>query len=134
MGPGDDTAVFLTPGRCGSADPTPGHLDLALVYGLGQPEGSTTVADCVSVPGPDVETRLRRGIQTWVDTTATAVLTAMGARTPLGAHFGPEDPGGVAGWHIVTGGISGYGTGPEHEAVPRHTTCENCGNSHTAAR
>lgn len=117
VGPADNATVFLTPGRCGEADPRPGHLDLVLAYGLGRPEGATPVGDCVSIPGPDLETRLRRGVETWTDTTATAVLAATGSRTRLGAHFGPDDPSGVPGWHIVAGGVGGYGTGPEHEAM-----------------
>lgn len=117
LGRDHGATVFLTPGRCGDPDPSPGHLDLVLAYGLGQPGGSTPVADCTSVPGPDLETSLRRAVQTWTDTTATAVLSSLGARTPLGAHFGPEEPPGVPGWHIVTGGVAGYGTGPDHEAM-----------------
>lgn len=117
VGVADNATVFLAPGRCGETDPGPGHLDLVLAYGLGRPEGATPVGDCVNVPGPDLETSLRRGIQTWTETTATAVLAAMGARTRLGAHFGPDDPFGVPGWHIVAGGVGGYGTGAGHEAM-----------------
>lgn len=113
----DGATVFLTPGRCGEPDPPPEHLDLVFAYGFGRPEGTTLVGDCVTVPGPDLQTRLRRGVQMWTETTATAVLAAMGKSTRFGTHFGPDDRFGVPGRHIVTGGVGGWGTGAEHEEM-----------------
>ncbi|WP_344664226.1 DUF6348 family protein [Catenulispora yoronensis] len=117
MGPRDDLAVIFDPGACGDDDPSPEHLSLLVLYGLGRPGGATRLIDCVSVPGPDLETSLQRAAETWADTTGAALLAALGLPSPVAGHFGGDDPNGVPGWHIVAGGVGGYGAGPEHSAV-----------------
>ena len=52
-------------------------------------------------PGPDVNTSVRRGVDTWADTTARAVIGMFqGPHNAVGKTFGPDHPHGVPGWSV----------------------------------
>jgi hypothetical protein len=93
----------------------PGHLDLDFIL---DPEG-TTIGDCVAGYGATTEEAVARAVQTWLDTTAGAILELLVQDGSHAAHFAPDDPGGFPGRHAVHGGIIGWGIGDHHDAVQR---------------
>ncbi|MEY9930226.1 hypothetical protein ABH926_004871 [Catenulispora sp. GP43] len=105
--------VFL--GSCEN-DQDPEHV--RLVFAIANDDGTVThVPDCVQIPGPDVNTALNRGVETWADTTARAVIGMFqGPRNRVGETFGPDHSHGVPGWTVSAGLIGGWGVGDEHEA------------------
>ncbi|MBF8191231.1 hypothetical protein ITP53_37095 [Nonomuraea sp. K274] len=127
MAKGPGTAgVVLGDDHTGS----PGHLDLDFVLDVGRPQ-DTTISDCVAGYGGTTEEAVDRAIQIWLGTTGSALLELLAFRdgpdpaTPDGfpgayaGHFAPDDPDGFPGWHAVHGGIIGWGTGDDHDAVQR---------------
>ncbi|MGW3345532.1 DUF6348 family protein [Nonomuraea rubra] len=112
-GPGT-LAVRLGADHTGS----PAHLDLDFVLNVGRPEG-TTVSDCVTGYGATVEESVDRAIRMWLGTTGGALLELLVQDGSHAAHFAPDDPDGLPGWHAIHGGIVGWGTGDEHDAVQR---------------
>jgi hypothetical protein len=112
-GPGA-MAVVLSERHPGS----PGHLDLDFVLDVDRQE-DTTVADCVAGYGATAEEAVDRAIQTWLDTTGSAVLELLLQDGSRAAHFASGDPDGFPGWHAIHGGITGWGTGDDHDAVQR---------------
>ncbi|UBU10160.1 DUF6348 family protein [Nonomuraea gerenzanensis] len=108
-GPGT-LAVRLGADHTGS----PAHLDLDFVLNL-----DTTISDCVTGYGATVEEAVDRAIQMWLGTTGGALLELLVQDGSHAAHFAPGDPDGFPGWHAIHGGIVGWGTGDEHDAVQR---------------
>ncbi|TMR96160.1 DUF6348 family protein [Nonomuraea basaltis] len=96
----------------------PAHLDLDFVLDVDRPE-DTTITDCVVGYGATTEEAVDRAVQVWLDTTASAVLELLTQDGSFAGHFGPADPDGFPGWHAVHGGITGWGTGDDHDAVQR---------------
>lgn len=94
----------------------PGHLDLNFVLNLERPD-TTTLTDCVMGYGGTVEESVDRAIGTWLDTTGSAVFELLVQDGSFAGHFGADDPRGFPGWHLIHGGIVGWGSGPEREAV-----------------
>lgn len=116
-----DGTVVRGPGTVGvtlGADDTgePGHLDLDFVLNLDRPE-TTTLSDCVMGYGATPEESVDRAIGTWLDTTGSAVFELLVQDGSFAGHFGSDDPRGFPGWHLIHGGIVGWGSGPEREAV-----------------
>lgn len=112
-GPGS-LAVRLGARHTGS----PAHLDLDFVLNIDRP-GDTTISDCVTGYGATVTESLDRAITMWLGTTAGALLELAVQDGSHAAHFAPGDPDGFPGWHAIHGGIIGWGTGDEHDAVQR---------------
>jgi hypothetical protein len=112
-GPGT-TAVVLRDDHAGS----PGHLDVDFVLDVGRPD-DTTITDCVAGYGATPADAVDRAIQTWLDTTGSAMLEVLVQDGSFAAHFGPDDADGFPGWHAVHGAITGWGTGDDHDAVQR---------------
>lgn len=108
-GPGT-VAVRLGADHTGS----PAHLDLDFVLSAGM-----TIGDCVAGYGATVEAAVDRAIQVWLGTTGGAVLELLVQDGSHAAHFAPGDPDGLPGWHAIHGGITGWGTGDDHDAVQR---------------
>ncbi|ONI67850.1 hypothetical protein BWI15_32775 [Kribbella sp. ALI-6-A] len=110
-GPG---TVGVTLGEDHSGDA--GHLDLNFVLNLDRPE-TTTLSDCVAGYGDSVEDSVDRAIDLWLGTTGSAVFELLIQDGSFAGHFGADDPGGFPGWHLIHGGIVGWGTGAEHQAA-----------------
>ncbi|MGR6916854.1 DUF6348 family protein [[Actinomadura] parvosata] len=110
-GPGT-LAVRLGPDHTGS----PAHLDLDFVLNVDRPH-DTTISDCVTGYGATIEESLDRAITMWLGTTGVALLELLVQDGSRAAHFAPDDPDGFPGWHAVHGGIVGWGTGDDHDAV-----------------
>ncbi|WP_043617613.1 DUF6348 family protein [Nonomuraea candida] len=112
-GPGT-LAVTLGPDHTGS----PAHLDLDFVLNVDRPQ-DTTISDCVAGYGATVEQAVERAIHVWLGTTGSALLELLVQDGTHAAHFAPGDPDGLPGWHAIHGGITGWGTGDDHDAVQR---------------
>ncbi|WP_161714554.1 MULTISPECIES: DUF6348 family protein [unclassified Nonomuraea] len=112
-GPGT-LAVMLGDDHSGG----PRHLDLDFVLNVDRP-GDTTISDCVAGYGGTPEEALDRAVQVWLGTTGSALLELLVQDGSHAGHFGPGDPDGFPGWHAIHGGIIGWGTGDDHEAVQR---------------
>ncbi|MFC5832737.1 DUF6348 family protein [Nonomuraea insulae] len=108
-GPGT-VAVRLGAGHTGG----PAHLDLDFVL-----SADMAIGDCVAGYGATVEAAVDRAIQVWLGTTGGAVLELLVQDGSHAAHFAPGDPDGLPGWHAIHGGITGWGTGDDHDAVQR---------------
>lgn len=92
----------------------PAHLDLDFVL-----SADMAIGDCVAGYGATVEAAVDRAIQVWLGTTGGAVLELLVQDGSHAAHFAPGDPDGLPGWHAIHGGITGWGTGDDHDAVQR---------------
>ncbi|MFB4275589.1 MULTISPECIES: DUF6348 family protein [unclassified Nonomuraea] len=112
-GPGT-VAVRLGADHTGSAS----HLDLDFVLNVERPE-DTTISDCVAGYGATTEEALDRAVQVWLGTTGSALLELVVQDGSHAAHFAPGDPDGFPAWHAIHGGITGWGTGDDHDAVQR---------------
>ncbi|MEV0618684.1 DUF6348 family protein [Nonomuraea sp. NPDC050404] len=112
-GPGT-LGVTLGPDHTGS----PAHLDLDFVLNLDR-RAETTVSDCVTGYGETAERAVERAIELWLGTTGSALLELLLQDGSHAGHFAAGDPDGFPGWHAVHGGIVGWGTGDEHDAVQR---------------
>ncbi len=77
---------------------------------------STTIVDCVAGYGTTTEEAVDRAIRTWLGTTGSAVLELLEQNGAFAAHFSSDDPEGFPGWHVIHGGIIGWGTGADREA------------------
>ncbi|MGI5156637.1 DUF6348 family protein [Microbispora sp. CA-102843] len=99
----------------------PGHLDLDFVLNVDR-RADTTISDCVAGYGATTEEAVDRAIQIWLGTTGSAVLELLTQSGGFAAHFPPSDPEGFPGWHVIHGGITGWGTGAGHEAVQTWAT------------
>ncbi|MGC4936896.1 DUF6348 family protein [Kribbella sp. DT2] len=110
-GPG---TVGVTLGEDHTDDP--GHLDLNFVLNLDRPD-TTTLADCVAGYGDSVEDSVDRAIDLWLGTTGSAVFELLVQDGSYAGHFAADDPRGFPGWHLIHGGIVGWGSGDEHQAV-----------------
>ncbi|MEO3870078.1 DUF6348 family protein [Nonomuraea sp. B12E4] len=97
---------------------TPGHLDLDFVLNVDLPE-ETTVSDCVAGYGGTAQEAVDRAIEMWLGTTGSALLELLAQDGTHASHFPPGDPAGFPGRHAVHGGIIGWGTGDDHDAVQR---------------
>ncbi|MFG2073085.1 DUF6348 family protein [Nonomuraea maritima] len=112
-GPGS-LAVLLGPDRTGRED----HLDLHFVLDVERPD-ETTITDRTAGYGDTAEQAAERAVRTWLDTTAAALLELLLQDGTRAAHLAPDDPDGFPGRHAVHGGIAGWGTGDDHDAVQR---------------
>ncbi|ADB36019.1 hypothetical protein Kfla_7031 [Kribbella flavida DSM 17836] len=93
-----------------------GHLDLNFVLNLDRPE-TTTLSDCVAGYGDTVEDATARAIDLWLGTTGSAVFELLIQDGSFAGHFGADDPAGFPGWHLIHGGIVGWGSGEQHQAA-----------------
>jgi hypothetical protein len=48
-------------------------------------------------------------VASWARTTAPTVIELVTQTGEFAVHFGPDDPGGLAGWHAIHGEIVGFG-------------------------
>ncbi|MEV6284518.1 DUF6348 family protein [Kribbella sp. NPDC051770] len=110
-GPG---TVGVTLGADHTGDPA--HLDLNFVLNLERPD-TTTLTDCVTGYGDTAEAVVERAIDTWLGTTGSAVFELLVQDGSFASHFAADDPRGFPGWHLIHGGIVGWGSGAEHQAV-----------------
>ncbi|MEV0385359.1 DUF6348 family protein [Nonomuraea sp. NPDC050643] len=92
----------------------PAHLDLDFLL-----NEDTTISDCVAGYGRTTEEAVDRAVQVWLGTTGSALLELLVQDGTHAGHFAPDDPDGFPGWHAVHGGITGWGTGDDHDAVQR---------------
>ncbi|MGN9843359.1 DUF6348 family protein [Nonomuraea sp. H19] len=97
---------------------SPSHLDLDFVLDVDRP-GDTTISDCAVGYGATTEEAVARAVQVWLDTTGSAILELLTQDGSFAGHFGPGHPDGFPGWHAIHGGIIGWGTGDDHDAVQR---------------
>lgn len=93
LGPGD-TAVVV-----GQQDFD--HLDIGFVV-----NPSTVIWDRVT----GVQD-LSRAVTIWTQTTAAAVIEMFTQRQQFAAQFGPDDPEGLPGHHVILGPVLAYGQG-----------------------
>ncbi len=114
-GPGR-VAVRLGGGDGHTAEP--GHLDLDFVLDVEHPERAT-IADCVAGYGATAEEAVERAVQVWLGTTGSALLELLVHDGSHAGHFASGDPDGFPGRHAIHGGITGWGTGDDHDAVQR---------------
>ncbi len=96
----------------------PRHVDLDLVLDPGDPE-RTTIADCFSAPGETIEEAVTQGIRMWAETTGATALELMTQESRFANHYDDGEPGAFPGWHMIGGGIAGWGAGPDVGAVQR---------------
>lgn len=94
----------------------PSHLDLDFVLNVNRPH-ETTISDCVTGYGSTPEQVADQAVRMWLGTTGSAVLELLVQDGSHAVHFAPGDPGGLPGWHVIHGGINGWGVGDEHDAV-----------------
>lgn len=96
----------------------PSHVDLDFVLNVDRPH-ETTISDCVTGYGSTPEQVAAQAVRMWLDTTGSALLELLVQDGSHAAHYAPGDPDGLAGWHVIHGGINGWGVGDEHDAVQR---------------
>jgi hypothetical protein len=83
------------------------HLDLEILLNADRPE-VPTVVDCTVGLAADPEAAARQAVQAWIDTCLVTVLEMIEQRGRLAGHFASGEPGGVAGWHAIVGGVTGW--------------------------
>ncbi|WP_214108131.1 DUF6348 family protein [Acrocarpospora catenulata] len=96
----------------------PGHFDLDFVFNVKRP-ADTTISDCVVGYGATAEQVADRAIQIWLETTGSALLELLAQDGSLATHMASDHPEGFPGWHVIHGGIIGWGTGENLETVQR---------------
>ncbi|SEG91413.1 hypothetical protein SAMN05444920_107259 [Nonomuraea solani] len=92
----------------------PYHLDLDF-----QLNADTSIGDRVAGYGATTEEAVDRAVRLWLGTTGSALLELLVQDGSHAGHFAPGDPHGFPGRHAVHGGIVGWGTGDDHDAVQR---------------
>jgi hypothetical protein len=91
-----------------------GHLDVQFVPDERSGRESA-LWDCVSGFGPTPLERARTAAHLWANTTAPALLELKYSRRgDFADHYRGNEPSGLAGWHVISGPIIGYG----HEDSP----------------
>ena len=91
-------------------DEVTGHLDLGVVLDVDRPE-VPIIWDCAAGLGATAQAATERAIETWAQTTASAVIELLTQRGDFAQHYGADDPQGLAGWHAIHGPILGWGKG-----------------------
>jgi hypothetical protein len=88
-----------------------GHVDVQFTFG--SPDGAeVSLWDCVSGFGDSPVDRGRAAAHLWSLTTGTALLELQYSRRgEFADHYAATDEEGFQGWHLVHGGIIGFGQG-----------------------
>jgi hypothetical protein len=106
-GPGG-ARVLLAQRHSSSTD---GHVDVQFLHEHA-PVGSARLWDCVSGLGPTAEARAHFAAHLWAQTTAAACLElAYSGRGEFADHYHGSEPNAFTDWHVVAGGIIGFGQG-----------------------
>ncbi|WP_217708572.1 DUF6348 family protein [Nonomuraea rhodomycinica] len=96
----------------------PGHVDIDFVLNVDRP-GNTTISDCATGYGTTPEETVERAIEIWLGTTGSALLELLAQDGSFAGHYAADDPDGFPGWHMIHGGITGWGIGDDFQAVQR---------------
>ncbi|MFI6604231.1 DUF6348 family protein [Nonomuraea sp. NPDC050536] len=107
-----NTGILLANEHSGSEE----HFDFHFVANLDHPK-ETTIPDCVSGYGGSAESQAESAIHIWASTTGWALLELMTQDESFTTHLQPDDPDGFPGWHLIHGGILGWGTGDHSSAA-----------------
>ena len=103
-----------------SGDRVLGPADLAVVVGDSAQHldiGFAVNADQVVWDRVSGVEDLSRAITVWTQTTAAAIIEMFTQRQQFAAQFGPDDPEGLPGHHVILGPVLAFGEG---EASPLH--------------
>lgn len=106
-GPGT-TAVTIGADHTGHRN----HLDLNFILNTDRPD-ETTISDCVTGLADDPAEAIRQAVHMWSQTTAAAVFELLTQRGQFADHYRGTEPGGFPGWHMIVGGIIGWGLGDD---------------------
>lgn len=107
-GPGTLAAAIVDGGHSDH----PHHLDIAFVLNVDRWD-ETAVLDCVTGVGDDERAAVEQALQIWMATTAPTVFELLAQTREHASHFGPDDPQGFPGWHMIGGAIVGWASGEE---------------------
>lgn len=82
------------------------HLDIGFVI-----DSDQVVWDCVTGIGDSDDEALVRAVTTWVETTAATIIEMFTQRQQFATSFGPDEPQGLPGHHVIVGPILAFGLG-----------------------
>lgn len=95
------------------------HLDVRCEIAA-LPQGHPGLCDCVVGFGDTDADIGRTAAHIWASTTASAVLELQYSRRgEYAAHYRGSERDGLSGWHVIHGGILGYGNRDHAEALQR---------------
>lgn len=60
---------------------------------------------------------MARAIDIWLGTTGSALFELLVQDGSFAGHFQGDNPDGFPGWHLIHGGIVGWGSGADHDVV-----------------
>ena len=88
----------------------PGHVDIGFALNPEHPQ-APVLWDCTAGTGTTSAEVAEYAAFVWPKTTAPTVLEVLEGRSRLADHYGPDDPGGLPGMHVVQGPTLVFGTG-----------------------
>ncbi len=104
---------------CGAHSDNPRHLDVRCEL-AGAPPGHAGLSDCVVGFGDTHADVGRTAAHIWVSTTASAILELQFSRRgEFASHYHGSEPDGLSGWHVIHGGILGYGDAEHGRTLQR---------------